>query len=255
MMAEGPLYGRSGEEAPGRSPSGRGWQHGSRLRRALDARCQQACQVETPPRQSLSRRQRGSWCSLAVVMALTAWLATRPVVSAQPIPLPETPLPETPLPETAVLPQAQVPVLVPMARDGTASAEPPLPSVDLGPQPRLEWFRSSAGVSPAAGTSSSEHAIVTPRQRPTPQRDGGRIRWTTLDSNVRAAPSKTARIVTVMRRGSRVETVGGKVNHGWYQVARDGKVLGYVAGFLLSSRSPGESGRPPLPRHPPPGHR
>ncbi|CAK0752823.1 hypothetical protein CCP2SC5_1920002 [Azospirillaceae bacterium] len=71
-----------------------------------------------------------------------------------------------------------------------------------------------------------------------PETDGDmKARWAKVNVVVRSGPSRDARPVTVLRRGQKIEVNSAMLRDGWYQVMRNGKVLGFVGAHLFTTQS------------------
>ncbi|WP_207460148.1 SH3 domain-containing protein [Azospirillum sp. SYSU D00513] len=93
------------------------------------------------------------------------------------------------------------------------------------------------GSSPWAATPSearAEDGCALPDDLPANARDpvpaGTRVRVVS-DAYLRAGPGCNARVLDVLEKGETVTVLGNRGN--WYQVGRDGRVLGFVGGALL----------------------
>lgn len=176
--------------------------------------------------------------SLALIVLGAAPAPAAPVgdLGLNPAPLPTAiPLPGNSLGTLPILPE-------PLSRPGpkpSAWLEPPpaapaVPMVSAASPPAKGPAASPPTKGPAAsppsgGTDETAALPVTPVQK---------SMWAASGVIVRSEPSARGKRVGSLDPGKRVEVTGATADGKWYQVARKGKVPGYVAANLLSETQP-----------------
>ena len=134
------------------------------------------------------------------------------------------------------------PVRVPGARP-PAFAAAPAPALAPGPVPPPAAAPESVAPPPPRKPAEVAAAPQPPvAAAPRKAGAGARTVWAKDDVYVRAGPGRDARILTALEPGEAVELVPGGNGGEWKQVARGGKVLGWVAAGFLVDRPP--SARP-----------
>lgn len=169
-----------------------------------------------------------------VAAALSAPIV--PGKPAAPPPAPSQAKPAEPEPARPVAPASAPPALIP----SPAPAAPPASS---------SQERTAARVSPPSPPPVPPAPAAEPKPEPpkpeqakpeTPHSEPPSRRFvrTTEDVNLRAGPSRTARVVDELEGGARLEAMG-PANDGWVPVGRNGKALGYIAEGYLTAETAG----------------
>ncbi|HYH18050.1 MAG TPA: SH3 domain-containing protein [Azospirillum sp.] len=160
-----------------------------------------------------------------------------PVVAAPPAaPLPAgqaAPLPPR-KPEAAAPPPA---FIVPVPPPVVAPAPPPAPSTVTAVRPPPEAPAAPPPPPPAAAKPSDANAVKGAGKASGKEKGGGRPAWAKDDVYVRATPDRNGKVLTALLPGEKVEVLPDGVDR-WSRVARNGKVLGYVASSFLMDKPP-----------------
>jgi hypothetical protein len=147
----------------------------------------------------------------------------------------------------ALLGAFAVPVLVLAALRGRAPT-PPLIAPAVFEQPQAP--RAVTVQAPPQVTEGTVPADTTPLPvaAPSPAGESATIetRWIVDWANVREGRALGTRVIRVLRPGSSVQVTDRQA--GWWALYADGRVVGYVAGSLLSEQAPLD--RPPGERVP-----
>ncbi len=99
----------------------------------------------------------------------------------------------------------------------------------------------SSAATPDSIVASAKPVPIDAQEREPAAESTRLTRWTHLWTNVRRRPEENAPITRVLRPGTRVE--GEPRRYGWWVIYVGGDSAGYVAGELLSSRTPEVGGR------------
>lgn len=172
------------------------------------------------------------------------------VPGAAPPPPPLRPLP----PAAEALPPAfppAVPVTPPPPRKPTAAAPPPA-FIEPAPPPAPATATAVRPLPDApAAPPPADMAAKPPEAAPArdagkekaPEKGRNRTAWAKDDVYVRATPDRDGKVLDALLPGEKVEVLPGTVDR-WSRVARNGKVLGYVASSYLLDKPPSARAAP-----------
>lgn len=163
-----------------------------------------------------------------------------------------------PPPMSVPVPAPANPVVPEAAKPGQAKAEPPRPepsppeppepSPEPSPRPQEPAVATAPTPAPAptaptpAAPAERKVEPAKPDPKPEPARTEAparRIVRTTEDVNLRAGPSRSARVVDELTGGTRLEVMGA-ADDGWVPVGRNGRRLGYIAESYLTTERGGQ---------------